>query len=67
MNARTLDLPQSDDTGFQFPRPTEKSRARVRWHHDFRAHSSANIDAWKGYLPDDCVAAMIKMGWDRTT
>jgi hypothetical protein len=67
MNARTLDLPLSDATDFQFPNPSEKSRTRVRWHYDFRAHSTANIELWKDYLPDDCVAAMIKMGWDRTT
>jgi hypothetical protein len=29
--------------------------------------ASANIAAWKAYLPEDCVAAMIKDGWHRST
>jgi hypothetical protein len=28
--------------------------------------SSRNIAEWSGYLPADCVAAMVARGWDRT-
>ncbi len=31
------------------------------------AHSARNILQWKAYLPRDCIARMIAMGWDRTT
>jgi len=27
----------------------------------------ANVQAWRSYLPSDCVNTMIEMGWDRTT
>jgi hypothetical protein len=67
MNARTQNFPESVDNDFQFPCASEKPRSRVRLHHDFLAHSTANITSWRCYLPDDCIAAMIKMGWDRTT
>ena len=26
-----------------------------------------NIETWMAYLPQDCVATMVKMGWDRDT
>lgn len=29
--------------------------------------SQQNIADWKTYLPAQCVATMIAMGWDRTT
>jgi hypothetical protein len=29
--------------------------------------SENNILVWKLYLPSPCIAAMIAMGWDRTT
>jgi hypothetical protein len=32
-----------------------------------RAHSEANIRAWREYLPSDCIDSMIAMGWDLTT
>jgi hypothetical protein len=67
MNAQALDCTESTDGEFLWPVMREKPRPRVRRHFDFLAHSAANIDSWKSYLPDDCVAAMIKMGWDRTT
>jgi hypothetical protein len=28
--------------------------------------SAGNIQAWRSYLPEDCIGTMIKMGWDRT-
>jgi hypothetical protein len=31
------------------------------------AHFARNIAAWREYLPPDCVAAMIRMGWHRST
>jgi hypothetical protein len=29
--------------------------------------SSKNITTWSSYLPTDCVAMMVSLGWDRTT
>ena len=34
---------------------------------DVSGRSARNIAAWKSYLPADCVAAMIAMGWDEST
>jgi hypothetical protein len=31
------------------------------------ARSERNILEWMSYLPEDCVSAMIRMGWDVTT
>jgi hypothetical protein len=31
------------------------------------ANFARNIAAWKLYLPDDCIATMIKMGWHHST
>lgn len=31
------------------------------------ARSQQNIAQWSSYLPDDCVKAMISMGWDVST
>ena len=31
------------------------------------SRAAANIAAWRTYLPQDCVAAMIKDGWHRST
>ena len=28
--------------------------------------SATNLALWRGYLPEDCVAAMIGMGWHLT-
>jgi hypothetical protein len=30
------------------------------------ARSVRNIAQWRTYLPTDCVAAMIRQGWDRS-
>jgi len=43
------------------------ARNNVRIHEPYAARSIRNIGSWESYLPADCVAAMIKMGWDRTT
>jgi len=29
--------------------------------------SAKNIAEWSTYLPSDCVAVMVSLGWDRTT
>jgi hypothetical protein len=29
--------------------------------------SEANLRAWRSYLPEDCVAMMVQMGWDKST
>jgi hypothetical protein len=31
------------------------------------ARSKNNIQLWMEYLPEDCIARMIEMGWDVTT
>ena len=31
------------------------------------ARSEENIFRWMAYLPEDCIATMIAMGWDITT
>jgi hypothetical protein len=31
------------------------------------ARSERNIVQWTSYLPEDCIKAMIAMGWDVTT
>jgi hypothetical protein len=33
----------------------------------YETRSSRNIRSWREFLPEDCVAAMIGMGWDLTT
>jgi hypothetical protein len=30
------------------------------------ARSARNIAQWRTYLPIDCVAAMVRQGWDRS-
>ena len=34
---------------------------------DDDAHAAANITAWRSYLPEACVAAMLIDGWQWTT
>jgi len=29
--------------------------------------AAGNVVQWDSYLPADCVSAMVKMGWDKTT
>jgi hypothetical protein len=43
---------------------TTESTERTSSADDVR--SAGNIQAWRGYLPEDCIGTMIKMGWDRT-
>jgi hypothetical protein len=31
-----------------------------------KARSAQNIAHWQTFLPQDCVAAMIRQGWDHT-
>ena len=31
------------------------------------SRAAANVAAWRTYLPEDCVVAMIKDGWHRST
>jgi hypothetical protein len=31
------------------------------------ARSEKNVSQWRSYLPEECVTAMIEMGWDFTT
>jgi hypothetical protein len=45
---------------------TPKPRV-ARIHETYETRSNRNIDSWREFLPEDCVRAMIKLGWDRTT
>jgi hypothetical protein len=31
------------------------------------ARAAANIAEWRSYLPEDCISAMIRDGWQWTT
>jgi hypothetical protein len=31
------------------------------------ARSQINVSQWRCYLPEDCIATMIQMGWDVST
>jgi hypothetical protein len=39
----------------------------VRANEDDVARSEENILRWMSYLPEDCIRAMIDMGWDVST
>ena len=39
----------------------------VRASEDDTARSEENILRWMSYLPEDCIRAMIDMGWDVST
>jgi hypothetical protein len=49
--------------------PDSPETAAADWQADDvgEARSRKNISRWRSYLPEDCVAMMIKMGWDRST
>jgi hypothetical protein len=34
---------------------------------EIEARSAENIRSWTEYLPDDCLATMIALGWDQDT
>lgn len=34
---------------------------------DTAACSKRNVEEWQSYLSPECVASMIRMGWDRST
>jgi len=49
-----------------FPNSTMEVDAVI----DMRAtddRAAKNIASWSSYLPRDCVAMMVSLGWDRTT
>jgi hypothetical protein len=39
----------------------------VRIHESYVIRSIRNITSWRAYLPESCVTAMIRMGWDCIT
>lgn len=41
--------------------------AASRADQDVEARSAANIRSWREYLPDECIATMINMGWHEST
>ncbi len=55
--ASSEDTARSPDEGIEVDARTEEIILR----------SARNIAAWRSYLPAGCVAAMIAMGWDKTT
>jgi hypothetical protein len=67
MNAAThalrIDVDQVPDDSLG-SRPLRRS---ARDHEPYTTRSIRNITLWRAYLPEDCVKAMIKMGWDRST
>jgi hypothetical protein len=59
---RNLPYPVQDVANeYQAPPAT---LGRERLSPEDAARSAENIALWKSYLPDDCVAAMIALGWD---
>jgi hypothetical protein len=52
---------------FRMPISTTPKPRAARIHEAYETRSNRNIGSWREFLPEDCVAAMIKMGWDRTT
>lgn len=44
-----------------------RAQRSVRQPISYAARSISNIASWNAYLAEDCVKAMIKLGWDRTT
>jgi hypothetical protein len=48
--------------------PSEAAaQVEVRVNEDDAVRSEENILQWMKYLPEDCIRAMIDMGWDVTT
>jgi hypothetical protein len=57
-------------TRFDEPeRDSPQTQAPADWQtdDDKAARSKKNILLWRSYLPEDCVATMIIMGWDLST
>jgi hypothetical protein len=52
---------------FHLPTSATSKPRPVRIHEAYEIRSKRSIGSWREFLPEDCVAAMIKMGWDRTT
>jgi len=55
VSAQALSIKSEAETG-----PVETSSTSA-------SRAAANVTAWRTYLPADCVAAMIKDGWHRST
>jgi hypothetical protein len=52
---------------FHMPVSGRSTRRAVRIPEAYETRSNKNIGSWQEFLPEDCVTAMIRMGWDRTT
>jgi hypothetical protein len=52
---------------FHLPISATSKLRPMRIHEAYEIRSKRNIGAWREFLPEDCVAAMTRMGWDRTT
>jgi hypothetical protein len=53
--------------GFHMPVSGKSTPRAVRMPEAYETRSNRNIGLWQEFLPEDCVTAMIRMGWDRTT
>jgi hypothetical protein len=56
--ADTSDTIRDTFQGFQLRGPIDAAAA---------ARAAVNIAIWRGYLPEDCVKAMIRDGWHLST
>ncbi len=64
MNAETHAVQAIDESMADGNAPESKAlKAPVK----NSARSQRNIEAWRSYLPPECVAVMIAMGWDEST
>jgi hypothetical protein len=52
---------------FHMPVSGRSTPRAVRIPEAFETRSNRNIRSWQEFLAEDCVTAMIRMGWDRTT
>jgi hypothetical protein len=39
----------------------------IRRHRMQASRPAENLESWMAYLPKDCIATMVRMGWDRDT
>ena len=49
------------------PLPNNEPRIANGTFAGYSMRAVANVQAWRSYLPSDCVNMMIEMGWDRST
>ncbi len=57
---------RSMSTFVQLPAEARRRR-RTPYRAPDPAHAARNVLEWSAYLPPDCVASMVRMGWDHST